>query len=207
MKSSKIVPEYDSKNPLIKRLFFARLKKALDLSMLSDAKESNVADFGCGDCIFLKFLEEKYKNIKTYGIDILPQVLGNKNFLRAQLKISDLNDTRFENNFFDAIFCLDTLEHFENLSGPIGEIKRTLKPGGKLVVSLPTENFAYKLGRFLLKGTFSSKKGPSSSPHFHNAKQLKRAILDNNFVAKSSKKIYPILPLTFFEIVLFEKKS
>jgi len=207
MEDLKIVPEYDSKNPLIKYLFFSRLKSALSLSddFIIDEKESNVADFGCGDCLLLKNIEDKFKNIKTYGVDILPEILKYKKSLRADIKIADLKNTGFDADFFDAIFCLDTLEHFEDLSDPIGEISRVLRKDGILVVSLPTENLVYKLGRFFLKGTFSSKTGPSSSPHFHNASEIRKFLINNSFIIKKKEKVTKIPFLTFFEIILFEK--
>jgi len=205
--SSKIVPEYDSKNIFIKRLFLKRLKISIDLfDIIFKQKEIiNVADFGCGDGILLKLLEERFRNIKTYGLDILPEIFSLKESLRADIIVTDLRKTNFSDNFFDTIFCLDTLEHFESLKEPVGEIKRTLKNDGLLIVSLPTENIIYKLGRFLLKGTFSSKKGPSSSPHFHGAKEIREFLLENSFTLIKKEKITKIPFFKFFEIILFKK--
>jgi len=66
---------------------------------------------------------------------------------------------------------LDVLEHFQDLKEPVKEIARILKKDGFLVTSLPTENFFYKLGRFLTTGTTSMEKGPCS-PHFYGVKTI-----------------------------------
>jgi 2-polyprenyl-3-methyl-5-hydroxy-6-metoxy-1,4-benzoquinol methylase len=207
--SSKIVPEYDSRNILIRNLFLKRLKLAIKVAepFLFSNPKSNVGDFGCGDGILLKFLEEKYKNIKIFGLDILPEVLSLKKSLRADIRVVDLAETGFPGAFFDVIFCLDTLEHFKNLADPVNEIKKTLKNDGILVVSLPTESFVYKLGRFLLKGTFSSEGGPSSSPHFYGAKEVSDFLSKNSFISVKKEKITKIPFLTFFEIILFKKNT
>jgi len=205
--SDKIVPEYDSRNIFVRSLFLKRLNLSVDLfrKVFEQKKIVNVADFGCGDGILLGFLEKKFKDIKTFGLDILPEVSSLRSFLRADIRIVNLTNSGFPSDFFDAIFCLDTLEHFENLEEPIKEIERTLKNHGILIVSLPTENVVYKIGRFILKGTFSSKKGPSSSPHFHNADEIRKFLLKNSFTLVKKEKVTKIPFLKFFEIILFKK--
>jgi len=208
MELKEIVPEYHSKNVFVRSLFLNRLKLTIQLALskLESGGNLNVIDLGCGEGILLKLLEEKFKDIKTFGIDILPEVLEIKKFLRAEIKIGDLRNSGFADNFFDVVFCLDTLEHFENLEEPTREIKRILKNNGLLIVSVPTENFFYKLGRLFLKGTLSSKKGPGASPHFHNARETERFLRNSNF--ETAKKIsLPRIPfLTLFNIISLKKK-
>jgi len=208
MPLKKIVPEYYSKNTLVKNLFFKRLECAVQLAFIKLKSDGNlkVVDLGCGDGTFLKLLEKKFPSLKTFGADILPEVVEIKKFLRAEIKIADLRNSGFPDNFFDIVFCLDTLEHFENLELPVREIKRVLKNDGLLVLSMPTENFFYKLGRLFLKGTISSTKGPCSSPHFHGAEKIEKFLCYNNF--ETVKKIsLPGMPfLTLFNIVSFKKK-
>lgn len=206
MNNVKIVPEYDSKNIVIKNLFYSRLRASIELTRneLLRLRGGRIVDFGCGDGLFLALLEKEFPKVKTFGVDILPEVAETKKFLRADIKIADLKNTSYENNYFDIIFCLDTLEHFEKLSDPINEIKRVLKKDGILVISIPTENFIYKLGRFFLKGTFSSKDGPSSSPHYHNAITIRRFLQQNGFKVIRMRKITMIPGLRFFEVLVLK---
>lgn len=203
-----IVPEYRSKNIFIRSLFFKRLGIAIKLvrPKLGAGESLRVIDLGCGEGILLKLLEENFKNVETFGIDINPNVLELDKFLRADIKVANIKDTGFPDNFFDIIFCLDVLEHFENLEQPISEIKRILKPNGLLVVSLPTESWFYKLGRFFSKGTISEKKGPCSSPHFSNAKTIENFLCSNRLEIVK-KKLLPQIPfLSLFHIVSLRKK-
>lgn len=199
MELREIVPEYYSRNIFVRKLFLKRLELAINLALpiLKLNQKINIIDLGCGDGSFLKLLEENFKNINTFGIDILPEVLKIKEFLRAEIKISDLRRSGFPNNFFDIIFCLDTLEHFEDLEPAIREIKRILKNNGLMVISVPTENLFYKLGRLLIKGTLSMKKGPAAGSHFQNARAIIKFICTNGF--EIVKKI-PFPPLPFFEL-------
>jgi len=209
MDLKEIVPEYHSKNIFVRGLFLKRLERALQLvrSKLQSGGELKIVDLGCGEGKFLKLIEENFKNVKTFGIDIEPKVLEIKKFLRAEIRIADIRNSGFPNVFFDAVFCLDALEHFENLENPVSEIKRILKSDGLLIVSLPTENLFYKLGRLFTKGTMSEKKGPCSSSHFHNAETIERFLCDNGFniVKKISLPSIPFLSL--FHIVSLRKKN
>jgi len=209
MDLKEIVPEYHSKNIFVRNLFLKRLKIALQLagSRLESGGEFKIVDLGCGEGNFLKLIEENFKNVKTFGIDIEPKVLELKNFLRAEIRIADIRNSGFPNAFFDAVFCLDVLEHFENLEKPVREIKRILKSDGLLIVSLPIENLFYKLGRLFIKGTTSEEKGPCSSPHFYNAKTVEKFLRNNGF--KIVKKIsLPTIPFfSLFHIVSLRKQN
>lgn len=201
MELKEIVPEYHSKNVFVRNLFLKRLEIALRLAeaRLKSRDDLRVVDLGCGEGNFLKLLEENFRNIKTFGIDIEPEILKTRKFLRAELRIANIRDSGFPDNFFDIVFCLDTLEHFENLEDSVREIKRIMKPNTLLIVSLPTENLFYKLGRLVVKGTISSQKGPCSSPHFHNAKIILKFLSYRGFKIIEEKSLPPLLRL--FELV------
>ena len=48
---------------------------------------------------------------------------------------------------YDAVFAIDSLEHNKNYAELLGELAELVTPGGVLVLSGPTENALYKLGR------------------------------------------------------------
>ena len=51
----------------------------------------------------------------------------------------DARATKFHSNAFDAVICLDVIEHIEEDSKVMSEIFRILKPGGKFLISVPED--------------------------------------------------------------------
>jgi len=69
----------------------------------------------------------------------------------CDVRVADVTDLPFENNFFDKVFVLDVLEHVEDLDKAIEEIKRVLKTDGNIILSGPTETWFYKLCRLFYR--------------------------------------------------------
>jgi SAM-dependent methyltransferase len=91
---------------------------------------------------------------------------------------------------FDLIIALDVLEHVHDLPGTLNELLALLKPDGQLIVSGPTENILYHLGRKVA--------GPEYSGAYHE-----RGIAEiKNELAKTST-LHPIATL-YWPIPLFE---
>jgi len=95
------------------------------------------------------------------------------------------------------------LEHIEDINPAINEIKRIAKEGAMLIVSIPKENFFYKLGRFFIKGTFSMKSGPGSGKHYYTNRELIN-ILSNNFYLVRMKKLRVLGVFNLFTIYAFK---
>ena len=83
--------------------------------------------------------------------------------------------------YFDEIFALDCLEHIDKLEFELNQIKRVLKNNGSLIISGPTENILYKLGRFIMKGTWNEVY-EDGEKHSWNIFQIKKKILWKNYL-------------------------
>ena len=59
---------YIDKNPIIRWLWWKRLKMMLDVSKIDSSKK--VLDFGCGEGVFLPTLSNKYKEVHAVDLDI-----------------------------------------------------------------------------------------------------------------------------------------
>ena len=97
-----------------------------------------------------------------------------------------------ESQSVDTIFALDVLEHVDDLPTLLLEFVRILKPGGRLIVSSPTENAIYKFVR-----KFGGP-GYQGEYHLRAAKEVEYD-LSKIFRLNLSKRIFPIF--TFFRIV------
>jgi 2-polyprenyl-3-methyl-5-hydroxy-6-metoxy-1,4-benzoquinol methylase len=96
---------------------------------------------------------------------------------------------------FDLINALDVLEHVRDLPQTLAELLNLLGPGGRLVVSGPTENFLYQMGRKFA--------GPEFSGEYHErgTAEIKRELARLAHVRQIATLYWPI-PL--FEVFVAE---
>lgn len=173
-----IVPEYHSRNWIVRRLFESRLEEALKLGKLNTKESLEILDIGCGEGRLLRILRNSYSRHIITGMDHNPNVNSIK-IQEVTVKQLDLTIEPLPENKFNRIFCLDVLEHIKDLKLPLQSISGALCSHGLLIISVPTENFFQKVCRFMIKGTFSSLSGPSSGPHYYNARTLFRNVVNS----------------------------
>lgn len=105
-----------------------------------DVKEGIVVrEVGCKFAVLRSLLENSsyYTNYAAVDIDdaTLQKIPG---YNPEQFKRHDVNSgLPFEDSSVDYIFCLEVLEHLENPTAFMFEVKRCLKAGGKLILSVP----------------------------------------------------------------------
>jgi len=202
-----ILPEYESRNFFVRSLFWKRLKIAENM-LLSRKKRSsniNIVDIGTGPAILQRSISGKYPRALVCGIDYNFSIKQIKDRGALNLMIGDARSLPFTDSSFDAIFLLDVLEHIPNLKPVLEEIDRVLRPGGLVIISVPTETGIYKIGRLLLKGTTDEKDRPGGT-HYHNAKRIV-GLMKTKFVLRELRKIPLPLPFTLFNIACFSKKK
>lgn len=110
--------------------YFARKNLASAISELSTHINGHLLDVGCG----LKPYRSLFKVDCYRGLDIDSPVT------REQGVADDLYDgTQFpyQNETFDSALCNQVLEHVFNPDQFLTEINRVLKPGGKLLLTVP----------------------------------------------------------------------
>jgi 2-polyprenyl-3-methyl-5-hydroxy-6-metoxy-1,4-benzoquinol methylase len=151
-------PAYSHLNPLINWLFWQRLRTAMNY-IEKYVPYENILDFGCGSGVMLPFLARQGRQITAIDIDLVPLQHMRKHIpLAENIQVLDATQTSLSQLppvSFDLINALDVLEHVEDLSTTLGELLKLLKPGGRLVVSGPTENTFYHIGRKLAGPEFS----------------------------------------------------
>jgi len=151
-------PAYSHLNPLINWLFWQRLRTAMKY-IKKYAPYENILDFGCGSGVMLPFLAQHGRQVTAIDIDLLPLESLKKHIpLAENVRVLDANQTALPQltpKSFDLINALDVLEHVDDLSTTLSDLLSLLKPGGRLVISGPTENTFYQIGRKLAGPEFS----------------------------------------------------
>lgn len=113
---------------------FYIIRRNLFQSIKNEAKDVSgvLLDFGCGK----KPYEKLFKNVSLYiGVDI--EVSGH-NHKNSNIDFYyDGKRLPFEPNTFDIIFASEVLEHVPNHDDIFKEFHRVLKPGGKILITIP----------------------------------------------------------------------
>lgn len=106
------------------------------LDLLGDVAGRRILDAGCGSGPLVADLKERGASVA--GFDASPAMirlarerLGDD----ADVKVADLTlPLPYDNEAFDDALAVLVLHYLEDWSGPLAELRRVLKPGGRLVV-------------------------------------------------------------------------
>jgi len=103
-----------------------------------------ILDIGCGEGVLVYLIFKKTKSQIT-GIDTdqLSLEFAKSKFksLKVKAKFFKANAYKlpFKNNTFDTIVSAEVIEHLSDTHKYLSEIKRVLKPGGKVIITTPVK--------------------------------------------------------------------
>lgn len=186
-------PAYSHPNPLINWLFWQRLRVVMDyVERLAPC--SHALDFGCGSGVILPFLGTISQRVTAMDVDLLPfERIRQLRPFPPNLEVLDARQQRLQDlprASFDLIIALDVLEHVEDLPDTLATLHALLTPAGQVVVSGPTENLLYRLGRALA--------GPEYSGDYHE-----RGISEVRALLAERMQVIPIATL-YWPFPLFD---
>src|SRR5262245_55869415 len=116
-------------------------------STLRDLLATNLAgvrrclDVGCGTG------ERTGELVKSAGVEYVGVDISDNAVREAQRrgvdarKIDDAASLPFDDNSFDAVICIEVLEHLFEPQRAVDEMRRVLSSGGKVIITVP--NVAY----------------------------------------------------------------
>lgn len=192
------VPSYLHKNPLIQWLLKRRLQYVVKLARLTG--QESVLDFGCGIGILLPTLCAATKEV--HATDLFPQIaqeLVKNRKLQVTFHPSNELNVSIPNGCLDLIIAVESMEHINNPSECLQVFKNKLKEKGRLIVSGPTENIIYKLGR--LVAGFKGK----GKYHFLNIYDLDRIVTNLGFERLKYLHLPFFSPPYLFKIIEYQK--
>jgi SAM-dependent methyltransferase len=147
---------------------------------------SRVLDAGCGEGVLV---EEYAGRLEITGVDA--------NYSSARVTLGSVTELPFPDTSFDRALCLDVLEHlaYEEQPRALAELFRILRPGGELLVSVPTLAHLQSRIQFLLRGrlirTASEYKHPGDRPAGEYLQLGRRA----GFSLVHRHGIFPTVPI------------
>ncbi len=148
-----IAPRYDFLNSFLSAGIDSLWRKKA-MGILKSVRPRYILDVATGTGALALEAYRMLKPEKITGIDIAEQMLAigrekvKKMGLEKRIELlkGDSENLPFADNSFDAVTVAFGVRNFENLEGGLTEMKRVLKPGGKIVIlefSTP-RSFLYK---------------------------------------------------------------
>ncbi len=190
------IPSYLHRNPVMRWMAIRRLDVVADWLREGLPPDSRVLDFGCGTGVLLPTACESAGEVLATDLELGPASMLVEHYgltgvrLLAPARLADLGS-----QVLDAIVCAEVLEHIEDPGSVLAVFRRLLAPGGRLIVSLPTENTLYRIGRRLA--------GFSGEYHVGNAKNVCRRIESMGFPQRRRSALPLPGPLAVYWVVEF----
>ena len=156
-------------------------------------------------------LEQFYKKgADIYGVDISKVIVdrADSNFknIPHQFKVGDIRKLPFEDNQFDTVFSIGTIEHIKDSQKAINENYRVLKRGGLIIIGVPNRTHIYlkPLGLWVLQ---KLGKYPYGYARSFSIWELRRMVKKAGFsnVKITGIVIYPWI-LRYLDLVIKNRK-
>jgi SAM-dependent methyltransferase len=137
---------------------------------------NRILDVGCSAAFFLRLAKDRGWNVQ--GVEIAEWAA---NFSRDELDVPTfqgmLHAAAFPSGSFDVAFSSHVLEHIEQPKSFIGEMNRVLRPGGALVIIVPTQ---FRSPTYLLFNEWFGD-GPPRHVSFFDRRSLTRLLEETGF--------------------------
>ena len=175
----------------------ARMRSGVLASMAAERLGPGAAalDFGCGLGVLFPAVAPRCGTL--YGVDLRLDAarltvqhygLGNVRLLPPQDMAQEVRE-----GSLDLVVAGEVLEHLEAPEPVLDFFRSRLKPAGRLLASLPTENRLYRLGRRLA--------GFSGHYHHHDAHDVDATIRASGFLHLATRSLPLPGPLAVYKLL------
>lgn len=196
------IPSYLHRNPAMRWMAWRRLElvaRFLRETQIPavDSPGQTIMDFGCGTGVL--FDEASQIADKVYGVDIVLEparmLVDEWGLDKVTVLDTEQAKSQLPTQSVDTIIAAEVLEHIDPLDDTLAFFRNLIKPGGNLLVSLPTENLLYRLGRRLA--------GFEGHYHQSNAASIHQQIQAAGFQQTRIAKIPAPGPLAIYWVVAY----
>ena len=190
---------YNDRNVLVRELFWRRLDALLALSR---SKRERVLDFGGGNGVLTPTLSRLYRGVVCVDLrtEMAEELVRAEGITNVSVHAGLLAELHLPDGHFNTIIAADVLEHIVELEALVAEMHRLLAPGGELLVSAPSENRFYELGRRVFGYT-------KPDDHYHSAAFIEETVTRR--LPRAQRRYFPVNLswLAVFSLARFVKEK
>jgi len=154
---------------------------------------AKILDVGSGEGVLVE--ELRRGGWDAIGLDL--------NYEGDWVRRGDVRAIPFPSSSFDAVTCLDTLEHLEFVDQPkaLAEVNRVLRPGGVLLLSVPNLAHLNSRLRLLLRGRLDRSDSEAEHPGERPLSEYRRLLEAGGFTVDAATGVTLTVPLLYRRLV------
>jgi 2-polyprenyl-6-hydroxyphenyl methylase/3-demethylubiquinone-9 3-methyltransferase len=149
------------------------------------AAGERVLDVGCGEGRFAVGLARAGASV--VGVDVAEEPLRRARELHPELDVRLVNSAggwELADASFDVVWAGEVIEHVADTAAWLSEVRRVLRPGGRLLLSTPAHGRLTILGLALSRRAFAARFDPRGDHlRFYSRATLKELLEDFRFQA------------------------
>lgn len=129
--------------------------------LMEDADGHVILDVPCGEGAFSKRMLDRGADVFSADCENIIRIP------HAQFSLVDMNGRLpYSDAMFDAVVCIDGIEHIERPFDFIKECQRIIRKGGMLIISTPNLTALRSRWRYLLTGFHQGEKSPLDESNY-----------------------------------------
>lgn len=131
-----------------------RIRLSRIIKLIETKKKINsFIDVGCSNGFLTNTIKEKLSIPKVKGVDFDKEnlLIASKNYQNIDFSYLNLNQNLDNNEKYDLVTCLETLEHVGNIKQALKNLLPLKSSDGIIIISVPIEIFFWGTLKFLLK--------------------------------------------------------
>lgn len=173
---------------LFQKIWHGR-KISLIGSILGNLRFGDCLDIGCASGYMVSQIAKNYPAVDFYGVDVYDKAINYAKIKYPDIKFQTAPAEKlpFKNESFDLVINVETIEHVEDPSQSLHEIKRVLRKRGTAIVTMDSGSWLFRLVWFVWENSKGSVwRGAHLHPFHHN--ELEKLIVKTGL--KIRKKLF-----------------